>query len=311
MTTKKFVCKLCGYDTDIKFCLISHLQKKKICSNTSSYSREEQIKELTEKEYNEVTYNCNYCQKKFNDRSNRTKHHKICKKAPSNITTDADQLLRESNHDDSKLDITTAELRQMRQEMQDMRKTIGELTTQLKRSPYTQQMVINNNLNAQTVNITLNNYGNENLTHLTPEFLSHCLLNPKKGLPTLIETIHYNKDIPENHNIRFKSWKKNLLEKCIDSQWRECDASNTLDELIRKGYRILNTHYVENFMNDPAIYEDEMKQRMYERFRFLSDTTCNEYNAVKRELRVLIKDRTMYFLLSPESNTQTDTESPL
>lgn len=300
MTTKKFVCKLCGYDTDVKFCLISHLQKKNICSNEQSYSRENLIKELTEKKYNEVTYDCHYCNKKFNDRSNRTKHHKICKKAPANIPTDTQQ----SNGSNHKVDITNDELRQMRQEMQDMRRTIGELTTQLRKNPYAHNMVITNNLNAQTVNITINNYGNEKLTHLTPDFLSHCLLNPKKGLPSLIETIHYNKDIPENHNIRFKSWKKNLLEKCVDSQWRECDASNTLDELIRKGYRILNTHYAENFMNDPSIYEDEMKQKIYEKFRFLSDTTCNEYNAVKRDLRILIKDRTMYLLLSPDDSTQ-------
>lgn len=300
MNIKKYVCKLCDYDTDTKYCLISHLQKKKRCSDSKDYSREELIKELTEKEYNDLTYDCQYCNKKFNDRSNRQKHQKICKQAP----LDSQQV---NPIQQEKQDITintTQELREMRQEMQDMRKTIGELATQLRRSPYTNNTIINNNLNAQTVNITMNNYGNENLTHLTHDFLSHCLLNPKKGLASLIETIHYNKDIPENHNIRFKSWKKNLLEKCVDSHWRECDASNTLDELIRKGYRILNTHYAENFMNDPTIYEDEMRQKMYEKFRFLSDTTCNEYNAVKRELRVLIKDRTMYLLLSPEDSIQ-------
>lgn len=298
-STKQFVCRMCKYDTDTKFCLLSHLQKKKVCNDLSTLSREDLIKELTDKEYNDVTYDCKFCKKKFNDRSNRTKHHKVCKKASTNVENNVETK--------DNIDISSIDINQMRQEIREMRNAIGELTNHLQQNPFMQNTIIQNNLTS-TVNLTINNYGNENITHLTHEFLSQCLLNPKKGLPSLIESIHYNKDFPENHNIRFKSWKKNLLEKCIDSQWRECDASNTLDELIRKGYRILNTHYIENHMNDPSIYEDEFKQKLYEKFRFLMDTTSHEYNAVKRDLRILIRDRTLYVLLSPATNDEITNE---
>ena len=82
----------------------------------------------------------------------------------------------------------------------------------------------------------------------------------------------------------------------------ECDASNTLDELIRKGYKILNAHYMEHFMNCPEYMENELKQRALERFRFLNDKNSNEYHSIKRELRMLVKDRTIYILESPENN---------
>jgi hypothetical protein len=147
----------------------------------------------------------------------------------------------------------------------------------------------------------LNDYGEEDISHLSEDFLSYCLMNPKKGMTNLIQNIHYNKDVPENHNLRFKSDKKNLFEKWVDSEWRLCDASNTLDELIKKGYRILNSHYTDFLMNDTSLMDDEMKQIMMERFRFLGDTKCTDYYDVKRNLRVLVKDRTMYLLASPEA----------
>ena len=79
----KFVCKICKYDTNIKWCLVNHLQRKKACGTSTEFTREDLLKELTEKEYNDITFDCNYCDKKFNDRSNSYKHMKICKQRPS------------------------------------------------------------------------------------------------------------------------------------------------------------------------------------------------------------------------------------
>jgi hypothetical protein len=163
-------------------------------------------------------------------------------------------------------------------------------------------------INTHNNNITqiINNFGNETTSHLSPEFLEHCLRNPKKGMSKLIENIHYNPDVPENHNLRCRSLKQNTFEKLVDEEWRICDASNTLDELIRKGYRILNAHYAENVQSDPTFFDDEDRVQMYERFRFLSDTSCNDYFAVKRDLRLLVKDRTMYLLASPETKLENE-----
>jgi hypothetical protein len=82
------------------------------------------------------------------------------------------------------------------------------------------------------------------------------------------------------------------MEKYANRQWQECDASNTLDELIRKGWRILSQHY-SDMVSNPEWNGDD---KMYERFMFLGDKKSLEYNAVKRDLRVLVKDRTLYLL---------------
>jgi hypothetical protein len=117
----------------------------------------------------------------------------------------------------------------------------------------------NNIQNQQIINntIVINNFGNENTTYLTPELLTFCLSNPKKGISYLIEQIHYNNDYPENHNLRCKSLKNNIFETLVDTQWTLCDASNTLDELIKKGFRILEAHFAETFLSEPDFFDDE------------------------------------------------------
>jgi hypothetical protein len=229
-----------------------------------------------------------------------SRHRKVCKAAPENeVVTLKNEL------ENIKLQMNTIQDQHMKSlsEIVDLKKILEHSAS----SSVSASTSINNTTNNiqnnfQNITITVNNFGNENTSYLTPEFLSFCLMNPRKGLTSLIENIHYNAEYPENQNLRCKSLKQNIFEKYVDYEWRACDASNTLDELIRKGYRILNAHYADNFMNDPEVLEDEIKQRAYERFRFLTDTNCQDYFAVKREIRLLVKDRTMYLIAPPEEN---------
>lgn len=331
----EFKCPRCNDSFKRKDYLLAHLKRKSECSKTSSdESRQSIIDRITSKEYNDKTYDCEFCAKKFNDPSNKIRHKKTCKKNPVNVQvkkradgassskTDNTNISQNDGASSSNVDITTLaqtdfirnELERFKLEMMDtIRKDImrelastsnpvtNNNTTNTTNSNNTNN--INNTVNntiSQTINITLNPFGNENTSHLTKEFLSYCILNPKKGMASLIESIHYNKEFPENHNLRCKSLKQNIFEKFTDDEWRACDASNTLDELIKKGYKILNAHYADNIMTQPDYYDDEQKQRAYERFRFLGDKNCLDYFAVKRELRILVKDRTMYILASPD-----------
>lgn len=180
--------------------------------------------------------------------------------------------------------------------MQAVKKALAE-----ERANLTQECSTTTNYNNVVIqnNIVMNSFGNEDVAHLNHDFLSHCLLNPTKGITNLIDTIHYNREVPSNHNLRHKSDKKSTYERFDGSHWIVCDTTNTLDELIRKGYRILNTHYMEYFLNDPQFIENENRARALERFRFLSDTNCPDYKSVRRDLRCLVKDKTMYVLQAP------------
>jgi uncharacterized CHY-type Zn-finger protein len=281
----EWTCKRCQHQSTTKYNLIKHLRRKTPCTDANNViSIEAYIAELTTKVYNTKTYDCKFCGTKFNNYQNRHKHYKSCKEAKKHA------LQQEDN---------AALIQRLQDENAKLKEQLerGSNPTQI-----VQSQTINNTFN--TININLNSFGQEDIGHLTHELLSHCLFNPSKGIPKLIDNIHYNPNVPANFNIRHKSTKQNLLEKYENEHWMECDTSNTLDELIKKGYRILNTHYTEHYMNDPEIVENEMRMRALERFRFLSDKNCNEYHSVKRELRLLIKDRTMYLVESPDENTQ-------
>lgn len=291
------ICKRCGQESSTKSNLLKHLRRKNPCvpdnTNEKTITIEDYIDELLHREYNDKTYDCEFCGTKFNSRSNKSRHKKTCEKAL--------QAKEQTSNKDiiDKLNVLAEQNNTLLQQNSILTQRLQEVENKLTTRTNT-TVTNNNNITNNIININLNNFGNEDVSYLTPEFLSYCIMNPRKGMTSLIENIHYNNDYPENQNIRCKSLKQNVFEKYIDSEWRPCDASNTLDELIRKGYRILNTHYTDNLMNDPQILEDEIKQRVYEKFRFLGDTSCQDYFAVKREVRLLIKDRTMYLIASPD-----------
>jgi hypothetical protein len=317
----QYKCARCGVEFRRKDALINHLKRKTECiPHISNTSRESIVNDITTRKMNEKTFDCDYCKKQFNQASCKSRHKKTCKQNPSNINTN--NIINTENVDVASTSATYVVIE--KEQLNYMLKKIEDFDKQL--SILDVQPVINSTCNINNVtntnnhiNINLNNFGQETTSHLSSDFLSHCILNPSKGFPSLIQNIHYNNEVPENHNIRCRSLKRNIFETYVDSEWKPCDASNTLDELIKKGYRILNAHYTVHFMNDPDIFEDVNKQRAYERFRFLSDRKCSDYFAVKRELRLLVKDRTTYLLASPESdsienidsNNVVDTTSPL
>jgi hypothetical protein len=284
---KDWTCRRCHHPSSTKGNLLKHLGRKQPCIATfDRITITAYIAELTEKPARDKMYQCTNCDKQYTTRQARHKHKQTCKAKQDNDKNDKQIVMKA---DDLQQLLSRIEVLERRNGIQNVQNTIITNTGN--------QYNIQNQTQYQ---ININNFGSENTSYLTSEFLSYCLINPRKGMTELIDKIHYNNEFPENQNIRCKSLKQNVFEKYIDSEWRACDASNTLDELIRKGYRILNTHYTDNFMNDPELIEDEIKQRAYERFRYLSDTTCNDYFAVKREVRLLVKDRTMYLIASPE-----------
>lgn len=263
---------------NLKANITSHLKNKTLCEpKTADISREDALK-MFETTRKLPIIECQYC-KKIVTKKSFTRHLTTCRSKPSSST-------EASSSNTVNGDVILEKLNRIEAMFSSMQQG-GTYNT------------YNNVVNNTLLNISIKPYGNETMSHLTTEFLSHCLHNPTKGITQLIENIHYNENVPENHNIRFKSKKSNTFEKYTDEQWIECDASNTLDELIRKGYRVLSKHYDENFKGKPEYDDDDLKREAIEMFRFLADTTSIKYCSVKRDIRLLIKNKTFYVIAPP------------
>jgi hypothetical protein len=263
----------------LKANMTSHLKNITLCeAKVSHITREDALKmfEVTRKL---PSIECHFC-KKIVTKKSYTRHLTTCRNKPSSSissTVTNDVLLERLNR-----------IEAMFNGMQQ------------------QHSITYNTYNNNTLNISVKPYGSETMTHLTSEFLSHCLENPSKGITKLIENIHYNADVPENYNLRFKSNKNGTFEKYMDEQWIECDSSNTLDELIRKGYRVLSKHYDDNYRGKPEYDEDDFKREAIEMFRFLADTTSLKYCSVKRDMRLLVKNKTVYVIAPPSNGGEHD-----
>lgn len=218
-----YICERCGYVTEILGNMKNHFKRKNICPPTISDIDIETLKT----NYDKKSKVCEECGKEF--RSSQSKHnHKkyYCK-----------GLLLKMQHT----------INTLQEELQ-KHNTLPTATT------------VNNiqNQNIQQNFMIINNFGQENMDYISNDFLSACLLN--NNIVPLIESLHFDKEHPENHNVKMKSMRYELMEQYVDGKWIVTDKEETLDELINKGYRVLKYYSRKNkqdLLNNRELDEEE------------------------------------------------------
>jgi len=114
-------------------------------------------------------------------------------------------------------------------------------------------------------NIKLNNYGSEDLSHITDFFKTNLLGLPHGMIPKMIEAVHFNSDKPENKNILLPNKKDNKVKVFSGDKWVYKDKSDTLNDLIDGKYFIMDTHY------ESVCNTDDKNFNLYKRFQELFD----------------------------------------
>jgi hypothetical protein len=262
----QYTCKRCGFQTKAKCHLISHLRRKNQCEALlEDIDNEVLINELIIVNV-DGKYLCKYCSRRFNNRGNKYKHELICKK----------KII-----EDTQTNKTEVEMEKMLDRIQLLERKLLQLNQQhvtnnisiTNNHNNVDNKQINNNIVNQKINKQVNNiknFGSENIDYLTKDFLNSCLLT--NNIVPLIENIHFDKEHPENHNVKLKSTKQELMETYIDGKWIITDTDETLNELINRGYRVLTFHSRSNKKNiidtemDEEEYDDVMEwlERIYE-----------------------------------------------
>ena len=177
-------------------------------------------------------YKCNFCPKKFTLQSNRRRHeiHR-CRENPDFV----DKIIDAKNQKIKNLQRDKEALEKDKEkwelEKQELYKQVSCLIEK-----------VGDTTNIQN-NIILNNYGAEDLSHITDGVKNELLKIPYGAIPKMIQAIHFNDDKPENKNIMLPNKKENLVKVFEGNKWVYKNKTETITDLVDSKYTIIDEHY--------------------------------------------------------------------
>jgi hypothetical protein len=197
-----------------------------------------------------IEIKCEYCNKKFSTKQHLKDHIK--------------------NNCKCKDDAKDAKIKKLEKQLKEFR-NITNITN------------IDNSTN--TYNIILNNYDNTTLDKLTDKLYNKLIKDAETHqiIPRLIKQIHFNQEIPENHNIYLSNRNKNNKHLQIhrNGHWEIADKNTEIDNLINDKETNLSDWIGEKGTKYPEALEkfNEYREQKYE-----SDTI----KLIKEEVELLL-----------------------
>ena len=271
-------CERCGYLTNKVSHLKQHLRKAKICPATyNDLTQGSLLDHLNNKADPDLS--CDGCQKVFSSKYCLSRHQQTC--SAHRLAQDFARQLREFKAAQQPPPVQAA--------------GPSSITNNNSHNHTTNNIDNSNNSNnsntTNNFNITINNIGNEDLSHLTPEFYKACVQNGAAGLVKFIDKVHFDGDHPENKNVKHLSKKQQLLYKYEDGKWVECDRNFTLNTMIDKNKGRLQRFIMTNeplFSTGDDEYDNAMLiQRYHNNYEILKIGTQHFY-ALRREVYSLV-----------------------
>lgn len=237
-----FQCPRCHYTTHVACNFKKHLARKEPCEplfNTDTI--DDILQQMNVHKYKNKPYKCE-CGRAFSSMSSRSNHKRICNVVSDNRDGDRKEVLK------------------LRQEMETLKGLIAHQANATHNN--TVNNTVNNTIHNNTVNnyIVLKDFGNEREDHLPKDLLTHCFM--MQNIPLLIENIFFDKDCPENHNVRLASLKNKLMQIYSDRRWITKPSEQILDQLVDKGTTILKRHYRNNTEDVEAEMTEEEVQEV-------------------------------------------------
>tara|TARA_B100000401_G_scaffold386656_1_gene290913 strand:- start:954 stop:2006 length:1053 start_codon:yes stop_codon:yes gene_type:complete len=215
---------------------------------------------------------CEYCNKSYSRIDNLTKHQKNCKKkkmiesASADETKELKETVKVLLDNQTKLEETIKELLITNQNNNN-----NSITNNTNNRNNNCNNTNSNNTDNSTHNtININNYGSENKDYITKDYLVKLLKEPFQAIPKLIEYTHFNKEHPENQNIKLPNKKQPYVKVLKNDKWVYADRKLTILDLIdEKHCELNNGPLIEHIENK---FSDDLQDR-FERFniRYLND----------------------------------------
>jgi hypothetical protein len=275
--SNSFICKRCDSLFTIKSHLKSHLQRKNPCEFINDdLDREDLIEELYQRKLNDKTYDCDYCNMKFNHSSARSRHKKTCKSKPldkiSILENTVEKLVSQIDNQQSKID--------------EQQSKIEKLEAQ---PSNTTNNTTNNNTQINLNGIKLRDFGKENMDALPESLISSLFCDLR--FRELLAQLHCDPNYPENHNIRIRSIKRNTMEIFRNNKWDLMNFTKGLNELLLQGHKIFKNYY----KNDKErILDEDMDERdlreILSQLDKIQSLNKNEIKPLMQDLQMMLEE---------------------
>ena len=268
--------------------------KQIIANNQQIAANNQQIAANNNKE-------CVYCQKIFTRVSSLNVHlQDRCKNKKQKDQEKEDLMTKliEEKEDCNK------QMKEILKSMQEMKNEIVELKKNTKLINKQRTKSINNNIQKvdriqnntncnningnKILNNTVNNiniiaFGKEDLSHIKDKDYKLILNKGFKSVPALMESIHFNKNKPENHNIYISNMRDNHVLIYDGFEWQLKERDYLLQEIVYNKTDMLNKKF-----DDLVDQLDEFTIRKFNRFLDQKDDDVI-INSIKKDLKLMIE----------------------
>ena len=319
-----YKCIRCGYETNHKSKMYSHLERKKVCkpilNNVNLDDYKSRILECENIELDKSSLNLgkkrsisvDFAQKK---NSNNDQYDSIMTQENSDNSDNNDiinekvNLCKFCNKKFSRTNNLNRHLKTCKEKKKDdeckqsMTDLVEMLNSQLKeqREEFKKELDKKNNQideliqkagiqNSGTItnniqnNIKILAYKDTDLSHLTDKDYMYCLNRSNMCIPNLIKMIHFNPKNPQNHNIYISNIKNNYIMVYDGDKWNIQNRHDLIDDLIDENESVLEQK-LEDWIENGKNYPEIMKKFK----RYLEKKEKDEVlNKIKQEIKFIL-----------------------
>jgi hypothetical protein len=257
----EFQCSLCDYKSTLKSDVVRHINKKKQCC--------EGQKEVIEVK---IEIRCNNCNKKYATKASLKEHIKnYCKKKDQEI-----KGLKELNEENLK----------MKDEIEELKKQMNNIMVASTTGNITLNTTNNITDNSTTYNIIMiNNYKDTDVSNLDDSVYNKIITKSEEVyhiIPDFIDYMHYNKDMPKNHNVYLPNRGSNnkYLLMYVKNDWQPKDIATEVGNIVSDKENIVSDwvglkrhlypkaaerfdEYMEQRSDIKKVVEEEVIKRLY------------------------------------------------
>ena len=273
-------CDKCDKEFKYKYLLKRHQNNKNPCiTDTSLITKydnkinniDSKILELTEQSI-QTKKNCMFCNKNFNNKNNVERHIFSSCKVKKDMLNDKNKIIEEKNKIQKQ-----EEENKLHDEIKSLKNTVAKLIKK-QTNNITFNQIINNNTNNNLI-ININPLWKEDLSHITETDYKKYLSGFFPGFINFIEKVHFDDNVPENHNICISNLKSKYVYVYENNKWIVKEKDDILDNFITKKYNLLTDKFEEfeenNIINDKIIDKFKEFQDNYDNLESQKNTKNN------------------------------------